>query len=228
MRLTIIPTVVEGRETNNLALYGLRWFGGYPGTYRRTIYSWDSDKNVTIPAALKAPTVYDNGQRVYSPSNKPTPATLGAAPTSHTHTKAQITDFPASLPANGGTASKVSNKLTVGSKTYDGSAAVTVTAADVGAAAASHTHKAVYTATLTAAGWSASAPYTQTVSVSGITASDTPIADVVLSSTAATAISQQDAWGYVSKITTAANSITVTCLEEKPTINIPIRLMAIR
>lgn len=33
-----------------------------------------------------------------------TAAQAGAAPSSHTHTKAQITDFPASLPANGGTA----------------------------------------------------------------------------------------------------------------------------
>lgn len=42
-------------------------------------------------------------------SNKSNPhgvtaAQAGAAPSSHTHTKAQITDFPASLPANGGTA----------------------------------------------------------------------------------------------------------------------------
>ena len=70
--------------------------------------------------------------------------------------------------------------------------------------------------------------HTQIITFSGITASDTPIVDVVLSSTAATAISQQDEWGCISKITTAANSITVTCLEEKPTINIPIRLIAIR
>ncbi len=42
-------------------------------------------------------------------SNKSNPhgvtaAQAGAAPSSHTHTKVQITDFPASLPANGGTA----------------------------------------------------------------------------------------------------------------------------
>ena len=33
-----------------------------------------------------------------------TPANIGASPTSHTHTKSQITDFPTSLPANGGNA----------------------------------------------------------------------------------------------------------------------------
>lgn len=36
----------------------------------------------------------------------------------------------------GGTARKVKHKLTAGSKTYDGSSAVTITAADVGAAPA--------------------------------------------------------------------------------------------
>ena len=79
VRLTIIPTVVEGRETNNLVLYGLRWYGGYPGNDRRTIYSWDEDKNVTFPAQLKASEVYDNGKRVYSSNNKPTLSAIGAA-----------------------------------------------------------------------------------------------------------------------------------------------------
>ena len=60
-------------------------------------------------------------------------------PTSHTHTKSQITDFPASLKnpnsisiqLNGGTAT-----------TYDGSAAksINITAASVGASASGHTH----------------------------------------------------------------------------------------
>lgn len=175
----------------------------YPSAMAKTghLYTFDTAQNATFPANVTATSF--------------TGALSGNATSATTATTAT-------------TANKTKAALTAGSKTFNGSAAVTLTAADVGAAAASHTHKAVYTATLTAAGWSASAPYTQTVSVSGITASDTPIADVVLSSTAATAISQQDAWGCVSKITTAANSITATCLEEKPTINIPIRLMAIR
>ena len=326
VRLTIIPTAVSGYEANSLRLYGLRWYGGYPGTDRRTIYSWDGDKNVTFPAALKAPTVYDNGQRVYSPSNKPTPSAIGAAATSHTHTKSQITDFPASFPADGGTADKVKNKLTAGSKSFDGSVAVTLTAADlgaltsipatyvteteyatvskggvvksstaadkvavgtdgimslntvsgskvsgavasatsattattattanktkaaltvgskkfdgsaavtltysdVGAASSSHTHKAVYTATLTAAGWSASAPYTQTVTVSGLLAADEPFIRPVLSTTTATAIAQKEAAGCVDVITAAANSVTAKCLTDKPAVDIPIRIVVIR
>ena len=78
VRLTIIPTGVSGYENNSVYLQGIRWYGGYPVTDHRTIYSWDEDKNVTFPAQLKASEVYDNNQRVYSPSNKPTAADVGA------------------------------------------------------------------------------------------------------------------------------------------------------
>ena len=89
VRLTFIPIIVSGAESNNLALYGLRWYGSFPGTDHRTIYSWDGDKNVTFPAQLKASEVYDNDQRVYSPSNKPTASNvtgLGTAATKNTGT----------------------------------------------------------------------------------------------------------------------------------------------
>lgn len=63
-------------------------------------------------------------------------ALSGKAPSSHTHTKSQITDFPTSLPANGGNAS-TANKLTTarsislgsgasGSVNFDGSGNVTL------------------------------------------------------------------------------------------------------
>lgn len=44
-------------------------------------------------------------------SSKPsyTYSEVGAAPASHTHSKSQITDFPSSLPANGGTATNAYN-----------------------------------------------------------------------------------------------------------------------
>ena len=87
---------------------------------------------------------------------------------------------------------------------------------------------ALYTGTLLSSGWTSSAPYTQTLSIQGILATDVPVVDVVLSSTTSTAISQTEAWSCVSKIETAADSITATCLEEKPTINIPIQLKVVR
>lgn len=87
---------------------------------------------------------------------------------------------------------------------------------------------ATYTATLTAAGWGASAPYTQTVAVTGILATDKPVVDVVLSDTAATAALQLEAWGMVGRIVTAAGQITAYCYEDKPTANIPIQLLVVR
>ena len=84
------------------------------------------------------------------------------------------------------------------------------------------------TATLTTTWSGDSAPYTQTVTVSGITSSDTPIVDVVLSTESETALSQLEAWGCVSQITTGTNSITATCLEDKPITAIPIQLKVVR
>ncbi|NLO84109.1 MAG: hypothetical protein GX096_01565 [Clostridiales bacterium] len=84
-----------------------------------------------------------------------------------------------------------------------------------------------YTATLSTT-WSGAGPYTQTVTVSGMLAADTPIVDLVASTTKATAILQAEAWACVGKITTAANAITVTCFEDKPTTAIPIQLKVVR
>lgn len=89
----------------------------------------------------------------------------------------------------------------------------------------------LYTTTLTALDWadtSGNAPFTQTVNIQGILATDTPIIDVVLSSTAETAKSQLEAFSCLSKIETADGSITATCLDTKPTIDIPIKLKVIR
>ena len=86
----------------------------------------------------------------------------------------------------------------------------------------------LYTATLTSSGWSSSAPYTQTVSVSGILSTDTPIADVVLDVVTSTAMTQISAWMCVSNIETADGSITATCFENNPEIDIPIQLKVVR
>lgn len=86
-----------------------------------------------------------------------------------------------------------------------------------------------YSASLLSSGWNgSSAPYTQTVSVQGILATDTPIVDVVLDSNTSTAISQNNSWAFVSKIETTANSITATCLESKPEVDLQIQLKVVR
>ena len=85
-----------------------------------------------------------------------------------------------------------------------------------------------YTATLSVSDWTSSAPYTQTVSVDGILLSDTPISDVTLSTDTNTAIAQIEAWSCISNIVTSNGSITAVCFEEKPTIDIPIKLKVVR
>ena len=84
-----------------------------------------------------------------------------------------------------------------------------------------------YNATITTNWVGSTAPYTQIISITGILESSTPIVDVVLDSNTATAKSQLEAWNYVSKIETRENSITITCLEDKPTVAIPIQVKVV-
>ena len=92
---------------------------------------------------------------------------------------------------------------------------------------------AVYTATLTAAGWATSGAWkTQTVSVTGLKASynAAPFVDVSLSGTDAAADTElAAAWLGISAsaiASTAANSLTVKfpATVDTPTVNIPIRI----
>ena len=85
----------------------------------------------------------------------------------------------------------------------------------------------IYTATLSTTWTGISSPYTQTVEVSGITSNDTPIIDVVLSSTKSTALEQLEAWSCISTIETGTNQIIVTCLEDKPIVEIPIQIKVV-
>ena len=126
-----------------------------------------------------------------------------------------------------------------------------VTAAQVHAAAASHTHSAadinsgtlaigrggtgsttlygsdlakVRKATLTAAGWSNSAPYTQAVTVSGITGNDAPIISPgdLSSKTAANYAALIKNFAMIDRAVTSANTITFYCYRKKPTGAIPL------
>jgi hypothetical protein len=45
--------------------------------YHDHIYSWDTNKNTTFPARVTATELYEGGNRVYSPSNKPSKADVG-------------------------------------------------------------------------------------------------------------------------------------------------------
>lgn len=82
-----------------------------------------------------------------------------------------------------------------------------------------------YSATLTASGWSSTAPYTQTVTVLGLTADDKPILDVDTSgATTATALSNLNAaWLNTIKAVASNGLLTVTA-SAAPTIDLPIKI----
>lgn len=77
-------------------------------------------------------------------------------------------------------------------------------------------------ATLTVAGWSASAPYTQSVTVSGLTDTKRAMAYPVYGSNTEINLALKEACGMVSFASRSGNTITFTCLEDKPTVAIPI------
>lgn len=74
------------------------------------------------------------------------------------------------------------------------------------------------TGTLTADGWSDTAPYTQTVTVTGLAEDGYPILDLITSADTTTGINENKQWVYITKATTAENTLTVKCYEKKPTI----------
>ncbi|MBU5486460.1 hypothetical protein KQI86_19345 [Clostridium sp. MSJ-11] len=84
---------------------------------------YDKNNNGKVDAAEVADSVPWTGV-----TGKPSTFT----PSSHTHTKSQITDFPTSLPANGGnatTATKLQTARTINGVSFDGSTNITITAA---------------------------------------------------------------------------------------------------
>jgi len=90
-----------------------------------------------------------------------------------------------------------------------------------------HVNHAVLTATLNTTWSGTSAPYTKTVTVNGIQSSDTPIIDVVMSGTYSTDTARTEAWGYIYRAVTGANSITFYATD-KPTVNLPIQIRVVR
>lgn len=84
-------------------------------------------------------------------------------------------------------------------------------------------HK-LFTVTVPAANWSAAAPHTQTVTLSGILATDTPHWSVVYAADTATALTEKEAFSLVDDLDTAANSLTFTCFDEKPPVDLTIQL----
>lgn len=85
-----------------------------------------------------------------------------------------------------------------------------------------------YSVSVPVSGWTGAKPYTQTLTVTGLLATDTPLADVVLSGDAETALWQLEAYGYIGRVSTGANAVTLTCFEEMPEIDLTIVLKVVR
>lgn len=84
---------------------------------------------------------------------------------------------------------------------------------------------AVHNATLTAGGWTTSAPYTQTVTVSGIMATDRPDISCVDDLTSkASKKARRKEWGKVDRIVTGTDQITAYCNFEKPALDLPLEI----
>ena len=172
---------------------------------------------------------------------------IGAAATNHNHDGVYL---PVSGTAAAATKLATARNITIGSasKSFDGSAAISFTLGEIGAAAASHTHsnylstsggtvsgnlsvtgtlsagtlsgvRKDYTGTLSTSWTGSAAPYTQNVTVSGILSTDRPILDMVCSGTYSTDQSREEGWLNIYRAVTAANRITFYA-HEKPTVAI--------
>lgn len=80
------------------------------------------------------------------------------------------------------------------------------------------------TVALPISGWSAGAPYTQTVVVEGILETDEPHWGLVRSGDTAARIAQKEAFSVIDDLDTADGSVTFTCDEEKPEVDLTIQL----
>lgn len=78
--------------------------------------------------------------------------------------------------------------------------------------------------TLFASVWNGSGPYTLSVMSVNILATDFLHIQPVYDANVTTALAQQKAWAMVSKAVPGSGSITFTCFEEKPSVNITIQV----
>ena len=70
--------------------------------------------------------------------------------------------------------------------------------------------------------------YTQEITIEGISETDTPTIDLVLSYNVTTAKAQMDAWANISRVTTSTGKIKIYCYDNYPTVAIPIQIICIR
>ena len=83
----------------------------------------------------------------------------------------------------------------------------------------------VFTTTLTTNDWIGdAAPYTQTIGIDGILETDRPHYSPVYDAVQEVRLTQKEAFAMVDDLDTADGSVTFTCFEDKPEVNIPIQM----
>lgn len=83
-------------------------------------------------------------------------------------------------------------------------------------------------ATLLAEDWvGESAPYTQEISVLGITEDVVPLIGLVVSNDVETGTEEKKEWGYITNATSGINTITFSCYQDKPTIDLNISIKVV-
>lgn len=81
------------------------------------------------------------------------------------------------------------------------------------------------TVSLLAASWVGdTTPYTQTVAVDGILATDNPHYGIVYAADQETRLAQKEAFALVDDLETAEDTVTFTCFEDKPAVDLEIQM----
>lgn len=103
-----------------------------------------------------------------------------------------------------------------------------VTSGGVYTALASKASVITYTATIAAADWTSSDPYTNAVTVTGLLTTDTPIMDLVASSTYATAQTEVADYGCIYKATCTTDGTLTVYASAAPSVDLDIQLVCMR
>lgn len=81
-----------------------------------------------------------------------------------------------------------------------------------------------FTVNLPASGWTGEGPYIQTVAVDGILATDAPHYGPVYAEEQETRLAQKEAFAMVDELETIDGSVTLTCFEDKPEVDLSIQM----
>lgn len=86
----------------------------------------------------------------------------------------------------------------------------------------------VFTLLLTAEGWTGEKPFVQTAAVEGVLGTDMPHYSAVYDADQETRLAQKEAFAMVDDLDTEDGSVTFTCFEDKPEVDIPIQMEVMR